>query len=383
MAALRPVSTLRDYVLEDDELNPPNIRGMYTDEHMWSANTLAICAIDKELLASSHTDGDIRVWNYKTGQKMFELALRSKECSRRPSFEMVPLCMLTPDTLACGSFDSCVALWNVYSRDHVCDLRSGHSESEVTSLCVASKSGTLLASMHAVGTLIIWDTQQRAELLHMRVNHFDWALPICMLNEYVICSAAGGEHDRIKLWDLRDGTCIKKYEFAKARHSCVRCFSVVAPDIVAFVSSNGTVRVINWELGELLHVVRFCEHGMMSVLAFGQKQFITSCFKNLIIVDLEGETKVGRVKAKHGNMIMSIIELSGTCFASVCHGNVIRFWGNTECDGYGDSFTSYVIFPRTIREGPRRPTRNMASLACVKKQMRLPLRAQMLISSFV
>jgi hypothetical protein len=197
-------------------------------ERRWAAHKDGVFALalspDGKLVATGGREAPIRLWDAATGREVAKLEGHTKS---------VAVLAFSPDgkTLASGSYDGTIRLWDVGKRSEIKVLR-GHKE-RVTGLAF-SRNGKVLASGGAA------------------------VFPVFGIEQ--------GQGDFVRLWDVADGTELRKFE---ARGSAVALSpdgkTLAAAGIVDDTRRDGTgvsidgydlIHLVEADSGKILHSVK-------------------------------------------------------------------------------------------------------------------------------
>ena len=226
--------------------------------HRYTVHCVAFSP-DGKTLASGGEDNTIILWDMTTGEHIKTLA-RPTGPFVGPTDTLVGhtdtvySVAFSPDgtTLASGSEDSTIILWDMTTGEHIktlarptgpfvgpTDLLAGHTD---TVYSVAfSPDGTTLASGSADNTIILWDatTGQYKETL---IGHKRAVYSIAFSPDGT--TLASGSWDRtIKLWD----TATWKYRHTLVGHEKVVYCVAFSPDGQILASGSADKAIILWD----------------------------------------------------------------------------------------------------------------------------------------
>jgi len=165
---------------------------------------------DGRMLASCSSDGTIKLWHVTTGTELRTLhwytnPITSVGTGLRPIpwlTNVITSVAFAPDgrTLASGSYDKIIKLWNVVTGTELRTL-SGHTL-EVTSVAFAP-DGRTLASCSKDGTIKLWDVMTGNDLRTLS-GHTLGVTSVAFAPDGRTL-ASGGVGGTIKLWDVTTG----------------------------------------------------------------------------------------------------------------------------------------------------------------------------------
>jgi hypothetical protein len=157
----------------------------------------------------------------------------------------------SPDgqTLASGSADNTIKLWNWRSRKLLQTLE-GHANVVLSE--AFSPDGQTLASGSADNTIKLWDIS-RGELLFTLKEHSDivWSVAFSPDGQTL---ASGSADNTIKLWDISRGVLLHTIR----RHSSSVRSVAFSPDgqTLASGSADNTIKLWNWRSRKLLQTLK-------------------------------------------------------------------------------------------------------------------------------
>ena len=145
---------------------------------------------DGATLASGSEDGTVRLW---------DVASRRNIATLEGHGDRVVSVSFSPDgaTLASGSGDGTVRLWDVASRRNIATLEGHRSEGESVSF---SPDGAILASGSEDGTVRLWDVASRQNIATL-AGH-DWVWSVSFSPDGATLASSGAEDTEIQLWDV-------------------------------------------------------------------------------------------------------------------------------------------------------------------------------------
>ena len=269
---------------------------------------------DGQTLASGSYDNTIRLWNVQTGIHLRTLTGHTGR---------VYSVMFSPDgqTLASGSYDNTIRLWNVQTGIHLRTL-IGHRGS-VHSI-VFSPDRQMLASGSGDGTIRLWSAQTGIHLRTLTghtaaVNSISFSPDGQML-------ASGSGDGTFSLWDVYTGRHIREL----SGHTSVVSSGVFNPDgqMYASGSLDKTIRLSDVHTGR--HIRTFIGHtAPVRSLSFspnGQALASGSADHTVRLWDI-GKGKHRRTLAGYTGEVLSVVfSPDGRTLASGSSDRTIRLW---------------------------------------------------------
>jgi WD40 repeat protein len=148
-------------------------------------------------LASTSSDGELRVWDVPARKELFRLQRQAGW----PGGAVCGVCFSADgNLLASASGDNAVQVWNAQTGAEVCTLHD-HGD-PVIAVCF-SPHGTRLASADLSGKMRVWDAHTGTKLLALEGHGF-WVSSICFSSDGERLVSASLDKT-VQLWDLRTG----------------------------------------------------------------------------------------------------------------------------------------------------------------------------------
>ena len=175
---------------------------------------------NQEVLASSGSDGTIRLWDVKSERCIKTLTKAG----------FTPSLAFSPDgkEMASGSSDRTVRLWNV-SKGRLIKQLKGHTD-VVTSVAF-SKDGQYIISGSLDGSARVWE-KSSGRCIQEYTEHRHWVLSIDIPDEGNLALTAGRDQT-VRLWEITTGETVRVYERpqsprkAEYGRGCVRAGKVL------------------------------------------------------------------------------------------------------------------------------------------------------------
>lgn len=291
--------------------------------------------------------------------------------------QVVSVCF-SPDgqTLASGSQDKTVRLWNIKENKH--SVLTGHGLtdwwSKVNSLAFSSTL-QLLASGGDDKTIRLWSTET-AEPLRVLTGHTQ-AVTTVAIHPQGKFLASGSRDKTIIVWSLETGEQLINLEPHTEILSV--CFS---PDgnWLASGGENGKVDLCNWDKNEVITLQPHSEWfaGVTSVAFHPQKRLIASGSKDKTIkISSVKETKELMTLSSHTSEVNSIaISPDGKILISGSKDKTLKLWNLNQGE-----LIATIPHQGSVEEVAFSPNGKIVATACEDKVVRVYLNLLELISS--
>jgi WD40 repeat protein/DNA replication protein DnaC len=203
---------------------------------------------DGEILATGGEDRAIRYWEIRDGKCL-------KTWQGYASW--VQSVAFSPDRtiLASGNEDWTVSLWDVGTHQEINPMQQGERKAVILQghsgwVCSVafSPDGKILASGSSDRTLKLWDTRD-GRCLKTLLGHTRWVRSVAFSPDGKTFASCGGDNT-LKLWDVFEGKCLKTWRAHSGWLWCV----VFSPDgtTLASASEDKTVKLWDVRTGECL-----------------------------------------------------------------------------------------------------------------------------------
>jgi WD40 repeat protein len=210
-----------------------------------------------QTLASGSWDKTIKLWNVKTGNLLQTLTSHSNDINS---------VAYSPDgqTLASASNDKTIKLWNVKTGKLLQTLE-GHSN--LVNSVAYSPDGQTLASGSVDSTIKLWNVKTGNLLQtlegHSYLGGYSYSVLSVAYSPDGQTLASGSEDDTIKLWNVKTGNLLQTLE----GHSIGVNSVTYSPDgqTLASGSSDDTIKLWNVKTGNLLQTLEGHSKRVLSV----------------------------------------------------------------------------------------------------------------------
>ena len=224
-------------------------------------------------------------------------------------------------TLASGSFDKTIHLWEVSSGEELGKF-TGHSM-PVTSVAFCP-DGKTIASGSLDKTIRLWEVESGKEILKL-IGHSKMVTSVAFCPEGK--TIASGSHDTtIRLWEVASGKEIGKL----TGHSSVVNSVAFSPDGKTIASGSGDNTIRLWEVSSGKEVGKLIGHSSeVNSVAFspdGKTIVSGSSDKTIRLWEVSSGKEVGKLTG-HSNWVLSVaFSPDGKIIASGSGDKTIRLW---------------------------------------------------------
>ena len=227
-----PISNQSYEALLENVQSHPQL-STFLSGHMDAVASVAFSP-DGKTLASGSRDGTVILWNAQTAK-----AIRKPLTGHTDDVTSIAF---SPDgkILASGSRDTTIILWDVETGALISQLQE-HSD-DVTSVAF-SPDGKILASGSRDITIMLWDVETGA-LTGGLVGHFDYVTSVAFSPDGKML-ASGSKDETITLWDVQTATSIRPPLTGHIDYVTSVAFS---PDGKTLASGSRDTTVILWDV---------------------------------------------------------------------------------------------------------------------------------------
>ena len=277
---------------------------------------------NSSMLASGHSDGQIRVWNTSTRTLLY-IIYDDKDLILSLAF--------SPDgkVLASGSADGNVRLWNAGTGA----LR--HKLSEHTDLVTSlafSADGSVLASGSEDGTIRLWDpgTGQQQNAL----TGYDVPVLSLAFSPIGKVLATGRADTIIRVWNLDTGTLQRTLE----SHEDLVLSLAFSLDGSTLASGGADGKVLLWKINTDLPWKTLTKHkNWVNTVAFNKTTLASGSFDNTICLWNANDGTLQRTLTAHTGSVENIaFNAEGNMLASGSADGKVLLWDLTPAQIQGD-----------------------------------------------
>jgi WD40 repeat protein/transcriptional regulator with XRE-family HTH domain len=249
-------------------------------------------------------------------------------------------------TIASGSFDSAVRLWDAETGQGR-QILSGHTK-QVYSVAW-SPDGKILASGSGDRTVKLWD-MKTGQCLRTAIGHENWVYALAFSPDGQIIASGSGDHT-VKLWSVGTGQCLKTL----VGHLTWIWSVAWSPDGKILASSSGdrTVRLWDASTGECLKTLVGHTNRVYSVAFSPDGQTIaTGSFDHTIKLWDVSSGDCFQTLTGHTNGVYSIaFSPQGKTIASGSLDHTVKLWDGRsgECIG---TYTGHTNEVRSVAFSP-------------------------------
>lgn len=320
-----------DYNIEFLALHPAgNLLAIPTncgcDVHLWNidnivpgefipgyVNSLAFSA-DNNILASSHPDHTVRLWNPKTGEVIAVLSGHTR------SVMSVAFSPADPNLLVSTGIDSTIRLWDTRTQK---TKQIWHGHTDYVYHAAFSPDGSMIASCGADSTVRLWDVENRK--LIRTIHAHDSSINRVAFNYDGTLLASAGNDSTIGIWSVPAGTLI---EYLKGDYSSILGVAFHPTRNLLVTSEPNCIKCWNAATGELIYTLtnQLFERQLAQFSPDGQFLISTA---HQGMSQQPGEIRVWR--AETGQFIGHISNApgDGICLAANPDGTLLATGGST------------------------------------------------------
>jgi WD40 repeat protein len=156
---------------------------------------------------------------------------------------------LNDETIASTGTDGCIRIWDIRDSERRSILNENENKTRIWSLALNPHDSEILATGGDDGIVKLWNTRTR-QLIKTLVGHDNWIRSVAFNpNDDTLVSV--GEDQTLKIWDSKTGQCLKTL---KGNIDWIRSTAFNPKDgkIIAIGSADKTIRLWDTSTGELL-----------------------------------------------------------------------------------------------------------------------------------
>jgi WD40 repeat protein len=274
---------------------------------------------DGKTLASGSYEGTVILWDLATGKLIGQLLSGHTNVVSSVAF--------SPDgkTLASGSYDGTVILWNVATRQPIGQPLRWHG-SIVTSVAF-SPDGNTLASGSDNGTVILWDVATRQPIGQPLSGHTSVTSVAFSPDGKTL--ASGSADQTVILWDVVTRQPIGQ---PLSRHTNVVTSVAFSPDGNTLASGSWDQTVILWDVATRQPIGQpLSGHGgIVTSVAFSpdSKTLASGSWDQTVILwDVATRQPIGQPLSGHTNIVTSVaFNPNGKTLASGSYDGSVILW---------------------------------------------------------
>ncbi|MBD2413541.1 serine/threonine protein kinase [Nostoc calcicola FACHB-389] len=277
-------------------------------------------------LASGSVDKTILLWNLATGKQI--PSLTSERYANTGHSDVVFSVAFSPDskTLASGSADKTIKLWNLATGEQIPTL-TGHSD--VVFSVAFSPDGRTLASANSDKTIKLWNLATGEQIRTLTGNSN--AVSSVAISPDGKTLASGSWDRAIKLWNLTTGEEIRT--LTSESHANTRYwYSSIAISqdgkTLASTSSENTLKLWNLTTGEKIRTLTGHSNYIISVAISpdGKTLASGSADKTLKLWNLGTGEEIRTLTGHSGPVISIAFSPDGKTLVSGSDDNTIKIW---------------------------------------------------------
>lgn len=245
---------------DDDTIklwNAYSFKNLKTIQNSSYANSLV--KISNEIFASGFYNGNITIWNFKTGHLIQNFKAHTGRVDS--------LAMLKDGNLVSCSNDFSVKIWNPNSTQLIKNIPNAHSHNpdHISSLNILNDNSVVVVSNKEIK---IWNVT----LLLLKTTLISNANFTCILilNNSTIVS--GSDDGAIKLWNSNDGKLLKTIDGSNE----IWCLEMLPSGYLITGLIDGTFQIFNLETGSLIKTVKHHFGGIRSFSILRNKYLISA-----------------------------------------------------------------------------------------------------------
>ncbi len=226
------------------------------------------------------------------------------------------LAQLWDGTLASGSFDNTIKLWDPKKGNCLRTLQ-GHTDSVY---CLTQLSDGTLASGSGDYTIKLWDPKT-GNCLRTLEEHTKWVYCLTQLSDGTL--ASGSLDKTIKLWDPKKGNCLRTLE---GHSNLVFCLTQLSDGTLASGSGDNTIKLWDPKTGNCLQTLQGHTNSVTCLTQLSDGTLASGSNDKTIKLWDPKKGNCLQTLQGHTNPVCCLTQLSDGTLASGFLDNTIKLW---------------------------------------------------------
>lgn len=284
--------------------------------HTLAGHSNWVCAVaiapDGQTLASGSSDNTVKLWNLLTGEEIGTL---------KGHLERVDSVTFSLDgrTLATSSSDNSVKLWNLRTKEEICTITGNISRVFPIIISPDRKEGK-----NEDKTIKLWDLTMGQDIRPLNGNSNRGFPPVLSPDGETIASS--GEDNAIALWNLHTGQQITPL----LGHSCWVNGVAFSRDgkMLATASVDEKIKLWDWKTGQEISTLTGHSHWVNSVTfsADGKMLASGSMDRTIKLWNLKTGQEIRTITGHAGGVISVTMSTDGKTLVSGSTDGIIKIW---------------------------------------------------------